>query len=349
MPDVARSNRSATHIWRETATLAYRGRLHPSNRVSQAAAEGARTSVASQRRRESLALAILILGALAVASSGVWVRLSQTGPTATAFWRGILAAPVFGLWILFDRWRGVTPSSASIKVPYTPMFWAGACFAADLALWHWSLILTSIAASTLEANLAPLVVTLIAWVVWKQRPSGKFLFALALALGGVLLIVAPKLIGHQGSLLGDVLGLATACFYGGYIAIVSRVRGSTNTNVVMFWTSLFYSLLLLPIALMQNFLPHDLHGWLLLIGLALVVHCVGQGLVAYALAHLPAAFGSVGLLVQPAAAGVYAWLLLNETFKPIQVVGAAIVISAILLARNAPSATQVDPVENRTP
>jgi drug/metabolite transporter (DMT)-like permease len=306
-------------MWRHTATLAYRGDLQASTP----------TNAALTQRRESLALAILIVGALAVASSGIFVRLSQTGPTATAFWRGILATPIFGLWMLFDRRRGVTTP----KTPFGPLFWAAVCFGMDLLLWHWSLILTSIAASTLEANLAPLVVTLIAWIFWKQRPSGKFLFALGLALSGVLLIVSPKLGGHGGSLLGDGLGLATACFYGGYLAIVSRMRVSTSTSVVMFWTSLIYSLLLLPIALTQKFFPDNLHGWTVLLGLALIVHVLGQGLVAYALANLPATFGSVGLLVQVPASGFYAWLIMGERFHLIQTMGGAVVIVAILVAR----------------
>jgi drug/metabolite transporter (DMT)-like permease len=271
---------------------------------------------------------------LAIGSSGIFVRLSQTGPTATAFWRGILATPIFGLWVLFDKRRGLLANDGdSSSTPYGPLFWAAVCFGLDLLLWHWSLIKTSIAASTLEANLAPLIVTLIAWIIWKQRPSGKFLLALGLALCGVLLIVSPKLGGHQGSLWGDVLGLGTACFYAGYLAIVSRMRVSTSTNVVMFWTSLIYSLLLLPIALTQKFYPDNAHGWALLLGLAVVVHVLGQGFVAYALAHLPATFGSVGLLVQVPAAGLYAWLILDERFQLIQIAGGVVVIAAILMAR----------------
>ena len=54
-------------------------------------------------------------------------------------------------------------------------------FAGDLALWHSSLLLTSIAASTLEANCAPILVTLFAWLLWGERPKPAFLAATALA------------------------------------------------------------------------------------------------------------------------------------------------------------------------
>ena len=68
----------------------------------------------------------------------------------------------------------------------------GRVFAGDLLLWHWSLLLTSIAASTLEANCAPILVTLFAWLLWGERPKPAFLAATALAFGGMLLILAPE-------------------------------------------------------------------------------------------------------------------------------------------------------------
>jgi drug/metabolite transporter (DMT)-like permease len=310
-------------------------------------------SAVSPGRSQSLALGILIFGALAIASSGIFVRLSQTGPTATAFWRGMLAVPVFAVWILIDaRRKGAGNVRQIFAAPDWHLLLAGAFFGLDLLLWHWSLLLTSVAASTLEANLAPLIVTLIAWAVWRQRPQPKFLLALAVALIGLVLIVSPKM-GTTGrnasSLLGDLLGVGTACFYAGYLAIISRARGSISTGVVMFWTTLAFSVLLLPIALTQKFLPDDLHGWALLAGLALIVHCLGQGLVAYALAHLPATFGSVGLFVQPIASGVYAWLILGEQLVEIQIVGAAVVLFAIALARSASSNARAEPVEPRAP
>jgi drug/metabolite transporter (DMT)-like permease len=64
---------------------------------------------------------------------------------------------------------------------------------------------------------------------------------------------------------------------------------------------------------------------------------VGQSLIAYALAHLPATFGAVGLYVQVIAAAVYAWLLLGERLAPVQIVGGVVVLLAIALARRARS------------
>lgn len=295
----------------------------------------ASTRVSAQAaRRSAVALCGLIAGALAIASAGIFVRLSETGPIATAFWRGALALPLLALWSYRQAARGGAQRPVALWVlPDRRLLWAGGFFAGDLALWHWSLLLTSIAASTLEANLAPLFVTLIAWVAWRERPQPRFLIALALALAGVTLIVSPKLSGRGGALVGDLLGVGTAVFYAGYLAVVSRLRSSHTTGLVMWWTTLSFTLLLLPLALTEKFLPDTAHGWAILIGLALVAQFIGQGLIAYALAHLPATFGSIGLLVQPLASAVYAWLLLGERLVPLQVLGAVIVLGAIALAR----------------
>lgn len=287
---------------------------------------------------ELAALLALFAGALAIGSSGIFVRLSETGPTATAFWRGCLALPLLGIWAWFERRRTAARGEVPASMRDPMLLWAGVFFAGDLALWHSSLLLTSIAASTLEANCAPILVTLFAWALWGERPRAGFLFAITLAFGGMLLILVPKLGGGAHALRGDLLGLGTACFYAAYILAVSRLRARHGTGTVMFVSTLVFTLLLLPLALTQRFLPATAGGWWLLIGCALSAQVLGQSLIAYALAHLSATFGAVGLYAQVIAAGVYAWLLLGERLAPVQIAGVVVVLAAIGLARRTRSA-----------
>lgn len=284
------------------------------------------------------ALLALFAGALAIGSSGIFVRLSETGPTATAFWRGCLALPLLGIWAWLERRRTASRGEVPASMRDPMLLWAGVFFAGDLALWHSSLLLTSIAASTLEANCAPILVTLFAWALWGERPRVGFLFAITLAFGGMLLILVPKLGGGAHALRGDLLGLGTACFYAAYILAVSRLRARHGTGTVMFVSTLVFTLLLLPLALAQKFLPATAGGWWLLIGCALSAQVLGQSLIAYAFAHLSATFGAVGLYVQVIAAGVYAWLLLGERLAPVQIAGVVVVLAAIGLARRTRSA-----------
>ena len=273
------------------------------------------------------ALPALLLGAVCIALSPIFVRLSEAGPTATAFWRVALAVPV--LWIFF---RG------PLKGPKLLFLAAGIAFAGDLVFWHKSIQFTSVANSTLLANLASIFVTLAAWLLWRERPKPLFLVALALALGGVALLVHTSLSFSGTALLGDALGVVTAMFYAWYILAVKglRDRGAATLQVMAVTTTLT-ALILFPVALAsgEQMLPSSAYGWGVLLGLALITHAAGQGLIAYALAHLPATFSSVGLLLQPVVAAFFAWVLLSEPLVALQIAGGLVVLAAIWLARRA--------------
>lgn len=290
-------------------------------------------------RPELTALLALFAGALALGSSGIFVRVAETGPVASAFWRGALAVPPLALWAWLERRalpaaRGAAPR-ASLLDP--GLFWAGVFFACDIALYHLSLTRTSVGAATLEANTAPIVVTILAWAVWGERPRLGFLLATLLAFGGLLLIVSPKLAGGGHALGGDGLALGAAWFYAAYILAVARLRARHGTGSVMFASTLVFSVLLLPVPFLsgEKFLPDTPRGWGLLAALALSAQALGQSLIAYALAHLRATFGSLGLYLQVIGAVVYAWLLLGERLSPLQLAGGVIVLIGIALARAA--------------
>jgi drug/metabolite transporter (DMT)-like permease len=283
------------------------------------------------------ALFSLLAGAACIALSPIWVRVADVGPTASAFWRVCLAVPL--LWILFFSLK-TTNEKISIVPLGGAMLMAGVAFAGDLAFWHWSIQYTSVANSTLLANLASIFVTLAAWLLWKQRPSSLFLAGLATALIGVVLLVRTSLDYSPTALLGDGLGVVTAMFYAWYLLSVKGLRNrGASTLQLMAVTTTITAVILLPIALASGeaLLPENAAGWLKLLGLAWISHAAGQGLIAYALAHLPAGFTSVGLLLQPVMAALFAWILLGEPLAGLQIAGGAVVLAGIYLARRASS------------
>jgi drug/metabolite transporter (DMT)-like permease len=277
-------------------------------------------------------LIALFSGAICIALSPIWVRVSEVGPTASAFWRVFLAVPL--LWTLFFSLK--TKETKIIPPQWGTMLAAGVAFAGDLAFWHWSIRFTSVANSTLLANLASIFVTLAAWILWKQRPSALFLAGLAAALAGVGLLVRASLGSSPTALLGDGLGLVTALFYAWYLLSMKglRDRGAATLQLMAVTTTLTTAILL-PVALASGeaLLPPTATGWLKLLGLAWISHAAGQGLIAYALAHLPAGFSSVGLLLQPVIAALFAWTLLGEPLSALQVAGGLVVLAGIALAR----------------
>jgi drug/metabolite transporter (DMT)-like permease len=212
---------------------------------------------------------------------------------------------------------------------------AGVFFAGDLGFWHWSLQFTSVANSTLLANFAPIFVTVGAFALFGERVSRTFLLGMAFAILGAGILMGESLAFNMTNLLGDALGVVTAMFLGAYILTVGRLRARVSTAHIMLWSSLVTALVLLPISLAagEGLVAMSAWGWTVLVGLALVAHAAGQGLFAYALAHLPVAFSSVGLLLEPVAAAILAWIILGEDLSAWQGAGAVAVLAGILLAR----------------
>ena len=282
-----------------------------------------------------LPLAALLLGGIAIGTSAIFVRLSEIGPTATAFHRMLWAVP--WLWL----WARSTGGDARVfaQDPRTrrTLVICGLLFAGDLALWHLSILYTSVANATLFANFAPVVVTLGAWLFLKERITREFLIGLALALAGAGMLMGASVQTDHRHVIGDALGIATAFFYGAYLLTVAGLRVRLPAPTIMFWSSIVtgLALALLAIAAGESLWPQSARGLALLVVFALVTQVAGQGMIAYALGHLPAAFSSLVILIQPVAAAVFGWMILDEPLAGLQFAGGATILAGILIARRA--------------
>jgi drug/metabolite transporter (DMT)-like permease len=282
---------------------------------------------------QRLAFGLLVAAGIGIGFSGIFVRLAEVGPTASAFWRMIIALPPLALWMMRERARGPAP-----RLTFHDRFilaLAGALYAAELVLWHWSLGWTSVANATVIANIYPVFVTLGAWLVFRQRTTARFILGLAIAIAGMIVLVGDKLRLGGGGLEGEALCVATSVFYGGYFLVVVRLRRAHSVATVMAWGAAVAALILFPLALAagERVIPPSGSGWLALILLGLVCQAGAQGAIAYALAHLPASLSAVTLLIQPLTAAVMAWLILAEPIGAFQFAGGAILLAGIFIAR----------------
>ena len=274
------------------------------------------------------AFCVLLVSACVLGLAPILVRLSETGPVAAGFWRFAFAVPL--LLLMTFRPGGEGPGR-----PSRWMVLAGVFFALDLSFWHYGIVMTSVANATVLCNLTPVVVTLFAWLVFKQRPARLFLLALALAMGGAFAMAAGAN-GHQGSnpRLGDILSLTVSLWYAGYFLAVQRARTTAGAMRITLWATAVgvVPLGLVSLLLGEDMIPASLAGWAACVGLG-VMHVAGQGGVAWSLGKLPAAITAVIILVQPIVAGLLSWWIFGETLTAIQAMGGGLVLVAILLAQ----------------
>ncbi len=288
-------------------------------------------------RQAGLAFVALLAGATGIGFAPIFVRIADVGPVSSAFWRMALALPPLLIWRL---WEAADRRRAAIIPPRDRrtlllLLAAGGFFAADLGFWHWSIKLTSVANATLLANLNPVFVALVGFVFLGHRFRPPFLLAMALALGGAVVLMSRSVEISADRVLGDLLGVATAMMYAGYFLSTAALRSRHDTWTVLFYSVLVTAAVLGPLAGVSEsrLVPASAGGWAAVVALALVCQIAGQGLIIHALAHLPPAFSALTLLLQPVVAALAAWALFGEALGGRELAGALLIFAGIVLAR----------------
>ena len=274
------------------------------------------------------AIGALVFGACVIGFSGILMRLTGTGPAAAGFWRLAVALPLLA--VMTRR------ASGPLGRPTPIALLAGLLFALDLGFWHYGLKYTSVGASTVLSNLAPVVVTAFAWIFLKQRPRALFLLALCVAVAGAWMMGAGRGAGAPvlNAPLGNLLSVATAFWYALYFLALAQGRKTQAASRLMFWSGVVGAPLLLAAALLlgERILPTTAAGLAACAGLGLV-HVAGQGSIAWAMGRLPTSLASVVVLVQPVVATYAGFLLFGEALGPMQAVGAVVALGGVVLAQ----------------
>lgn len=275
-----------------------------------------------------LPLIVVLVSASILGLAPILVRLTETGPAAAGFWRFVFALPL--LLVLVGR-----PGGEGVGRPTKWMLLAGLFFALDLSFWHYGIVMTSVANATVLCNLTPVVVTLVGWMFFRERPARLFILALALAMGGAFAMAAGAQKG-QGTnpLLGDLFSVSVALWYSGYFLAVKAARATAGALRVTFWATLAGApfMAAVSLGLGEDMIPATAAGWAACIGMGLM-HVTGQGGVAWALGRLPASVTAVTILIQPIVAAGLGWMVFGETLSPIQALGGVLVLVAIVLAQ----------------
>lgn len=274
--------------------------------------------------------AALVIGAVAMGASPIFVRLAEVGPFTSAFWRVTLALPVLYVWMRLSE-RG----SVGHRTMSRPTIYAGIAFGGDLFFWHLSIVSTNVANATFFGTTAPIWVVVFGWLLFRKRAPTAVLVGIGLCVLGGAALIAQSFQIRIADVLGDVYGIITGVFFGLYFLAVQAARAQTSAARVMFEATLITAaiLLLAAVGLEHQLLPRTWHGAAALLALAWVSHAGGQGLLSVALGRLPATFSSLVIFLEAIAAACFAWAILGEPVSLIQALGGVAILSGIYVAR----------------
>lgn len=272
--------------------------------------------------------AALLAGNVALALGPWSVRLADTGPVASGFWRLALALPLLAL--LANRNRQPLTGFGGPALGAVAL--AGVLFALDLASWHIGIARTRLGNASLFGNSGSLI--LMAWgvVAAHRLPRRAEVLAILAALAGSAILLGRSLEIDHKTLVGDLFCILAGFFYVFYILLIQRGRTSFGSWALLFHSSMAGApvLLGLALALGEQVWPHN---WWPLVALMLGSQIVGQGLLVYALRHFPPLVIGLALLTQPAISVMAGWFAFGETLGLLDGFGMALVAAALVLAR----------------
>lgn len=296
--------------------------------------DGPRIAAPARPRAGAGAVAALIVANLALAFGPWFVRMADTGPVSSAFWRIALAAPVLALAALAG---GARPRRLDARL-WTVLVVAGVCFAGDLGAWHIGILHTTLANATLFGNSATFIYPIYGFLIVRAWPSRLQALALVLAAAGAMLLMGRSYQLDPRNLVGDLFCLLAGILYTAYFVLMARARDSLAPLSALAMSTLFsvVPLLLFALAMGERILPAT---WTPLIALALCSQVLGQGLMVYVLGKFTPLVIGIALLMQPVMAGVIGWIAYGERLGLVDLVGAGMVgIALVMVTRAAPVA-----------
>ena len=178
-----------------------------------------------------------------------------------------------------------------------------------------------------------LFVALIGMLLFRKKLSARAWLAVAMALGGSVIIAMADTAAGPDALRGDALALAGALFVAIYTMIGAVCRKSISTTVYTFLVYLAASLTVLVIAAAggQAITGYGSINYLTGFGMAILCTLMGHSVFSWGLKYLPPAFISTAKLLEPVFASLLGLVLFREIPGTLTILGGIIIMIAIAL------------------
>lgn len=277
---------------------------------------------------------LVVFASICWGSSGVFIFniVEKGGLTAVglAFWRDLVSSLILLAGLLI-----VNPKLLRVKKEDLP--WLIGMGVISIGIFHifWNIAVLRLGASlaTVIQSNAPIFVTFMAWVLFKEELSFRKIMAIAAAVGGTVL--AAGMIGNWDLQIDSAaiwIGLGSAFTYGTLSLFGKKLVGEYNS-----WTITFYIFLIgtITIFLFQGGRPEPwpigsgILPWML--GFVLMSTILGFGLYTKALSLLPASVAAIISTAEILSAAIFSSIFLGERLGIWQIMGAVLIIMGVVL------------------
>jgi drug/metabolite transporter (DMT)-like permease len=294
---------------------------------------GTRSQPSATRSRLLPGFGLVILAALCWSTAGIFITRTVQGggvtPVSLAFWRMTVTFACLMAAILAIRPR-------LLRVTRHDLPWLAGMGALAVAtfqvLWILSVLTNGLSMATVIQCNAPVMVTLLAWVLWREALTRQKWAAIALAGAGTFLVSGLTSASDvQISGLGLLIALGSALAYAGITLFAKKLAGYHSWTILVYAFG-FAALALLPFQLGQPLpQPAGWQAYASFAALVLIPTIGGYTLYTLGLRHLQASVAAITAMAEVPFAALNGYVFLGERLDPAQALGALIVMGSVAL------------------
>lgn len=285
-------------------------------------------------KSRAFGLTLVILATLCWSSSGIFISYiikgSGISSLGLAFYRDLATAISFGVGLLI-----ISPKK--LRVHKKDLIWLAGMGSLSIGsfhvLWNTSVVQNGVAIATILQSNAPIFVTFAAYFLWKEKLSIVKFVALLFSVVGTVFISDLNQLGQTNlTILGLIIGVASAINYGTFSLFGKKLRGEYDSATILFYAFLFATIVLFPFQLFLGDPVQVLSPVALTFSsLILLSTILGFSLYNTSLKYLEAGVASITAMSEIPFAAIASYIFLGERLSSWQIVGGVLIVSGVLL------------------
>ncbi len=279
--------------------------------------------VRSHERQPLLGVMAVAFAAAGWGTAAIFIRLSHVPPLVLTEYRLVVSSGLL-LVVLAVTGRRLRLSDLWAAIP------GGVLLCADMACFFTAVDETRVVDAAVIGALQPALVMLVARPLFDERVDRWDLGWTALAIAGVVAVVAGDGVPRGTNVRGDVLAVVSLLAWSAYFLVSKRARQRTGTVEYTFWVTLVAAIVLVPFAVGsgERLVVDSASPWLWIAMLALIPG-TGHLLVNWAHSRVDVSISSVIGSSNPIFAAGVAWAVLGQGLDAVQILCGLVGIAAM--------------------
>ncbi|MFK7916731.1 MAG: DMT family transporter [Ilumatobacter sp.] len=296
------------------------------------------TALARRIPRSAIGYVAVVAAIVSFALSTPIVKWTGVTGVVIAFWRMWLSVATWWITVTVMRVRshhGGEPFTGPDARTWKLVAPAGLCFGLNISLLFTAVTRTSIAHLEFIGSLTPLLVVPAGAILFGERPNFSALRFGVISIVGVAIVLFFGPASGVATLEGDLIMMVTLISWTSYLLLTKRARAA-GVNTINFMACMMPTGLITAVPIAMVLAGRDLfdmtaRGWFAAGVLAILTGMIAHGCIAFAQQHLPIATITIMQTSQPGLAVLFAFVILGEEVRWLQIVGMALVIIGIIL------------------